>query len=169
MPGLDRSASPVMFFGLPAATAISSLFVAKVTGGSTRPASTSFCMFFVSAEANTSAWAPCCIWATRAVEPAKLYVIARLGWAVVSVALAALNAPVSDAAANTLTDPVSGAAVVVVVAAAAGLVLDEQAPSSGAIAAVARSAIRRTLKVDTRPDRSSQLPHSATFRAADRR
>src|ERR1700730_18475663 len=101
-----------MCLGLPAATATSSLFLAKVTGVSTRPASTNFCMFLVSADANTSAGAPWVIWVTRALEPAKLYVNVRPELAAVSLVLAALNAPVNDAAANTLTAPVIAAAVV---------------------------------------------------------
>src|SRR5581483_9851785 len=51
---------------------------AKTRGASTRPASTSFCMLFWSADANTSAGAPCWIWVTSAWEPAKLYVTVRL-------------------------------------------------------------------------------------------
>jgi len=101
-----------MCFGLPGATAISSLFLAKVTGVPTKPAFTSLRMLVVSADAKTSAGAPCVIWATRALEPAKSYVNARLGLAATSVFFAALNALVSDAAANTLSGPVIAAEAV---------------------------------------------------------
>ena len=47
------------------------------------------------------------------MEPAKLKVRFKLGLELVSVVLTVLNAPVSDAAANTFSSPVSGAAVVV--------------------------------------------------------
>src|SRR5947207_12423323 len=105
-----------MCFGLPGATAISSLFRANVLGVSTKLASTSFCMFFVSADANTSAGAPCWIWVTSACDPAKLYVNDNPGALVANVDFSLLNASVSDAAANTLSDPVSNAP---------GVVLDE--------------------------------------------
>src|ERR1700736_5259182 len=120
-----------MFFGLPGATAIS-------------------CLFLVSADANTSAGAPWVIWVTRALEPAKLYVNVRPELAAVSFVLAALNAPVSDAAANTLSEPVSAAAVVggapvVDVFAVDVLVdeLDEQAPSNRANTATIGATLRR--------------------------
>ena len=59
--------------GLPGGTAISRVLVAKFTGApSTRPSPVALSMFLVSAEANTSAGAPCWIWVTRSEEPAKL-------------------------------------------------------------------------------------------------
>ena len=61
-----------MFLGLPGATAISSLFLAKMTGVSTRLFDTSLFMLAWSAEANTSAGAPFSIWVTRALDPPKL-------------------------------------------------------------------------------------------------
>src|SRR5581483_2770098 len=123
-PGWARSARPVMCLGLPGATTISSLLRAKTRGASTRPASTSFCMLFWSADANTSAGAPCWIWVTSAWEPAKLYVTVRWGAFEASVAFSAVNASVSDAAANTVRLPVRGKVV------AAVLVLGPQPPST---------------------------------------
>src|SRR5450631_4482027 len=114
-----------MAFGLPGATAISSLFLAKITGVSTSPAVTSLFMLAWSADANTSAGAPCWIWVTRVLDPAKLNVRLRPGSADAIAVLAALKAPVSDAAAKTLRLPVSAGAVVVaaaVVGAAAAVV-----------------------------------------------
>jgi hypothetical protein len=52
------------------------------------------------------------IWETRVFEPAKLYVRLSPELAAVSVVLALLKAPVSEAAAKTLRDPVTGALVV---------------------------------------------------------
>src|SRR5579884_116129 len=96
-----------MCLGLPGATAISSLFRANVTGVSTRPAVTSLFMLVWSADAKTSAGAPCWIWVTSALDPAKLDLRSSSGLARMRPVFAELNAPVSDAAANTSRPPVT--------------------------------------------------------------
>ena len=70
-----------MLAGLSGGTAISNVFEAKISGvPSTRLSPVALSMFFVSAEANTSAGAPCCSWVTRSEEPAKLNVTLVPGW-----------------------------------------------------------------------------------------
>ena len=59
VPGLARSAKEAMPLGFPGGVTMVRVLVAKLTGSpATRPASTALVMFFVSAEANTSAGAP---------------------------------------------------------------------------------------------------------------
>ena len=72
------------------------------------PASVSLVMLLRSAEANTSAGAPSLIWATRSDEPAKLKRhLRRPGCSAMNASPISVNAAVSDAAANTATEPVS--------------------------------------------------------------
>src|SRR6266508_1114928 len=97
---LARSGSPLMPFGLPLATTICSRLLANTRGGPTRLATLS--MLLVSAEANTSAGAPCWIWVASAWLPAKLKVTLVSGCAAVKSLPSLANAAVSDAAANTL-------------------------------------------------------------------
>src|SRR6478609_472840 len=105
-PDLARSATDVMPFGLPLATMISSLFVAKTTGSPWLfPASVSLVMFASSAEANTSAGAPWLICVTRAEEASKLNVTFESGCSVVKAVPISLNDSVSEAAANTVMLP----------------------------------------------------------------
>ena len=64
-----------MCFGLPFSTAISSLFFAKSTGSPAfAAAATSLSMFFWSAEAYTSAGAPCSTCVSRSADEPKLNV-----------------------------------------------------------------------------------------------
>src|SRR4051812_11956602 len=101
-----------MPFGLPLATMISSLLVAKTTGGSAlSPGVVSLSMFAVSAEANTSAGAPWMICATRAEDASKENVVLACGFAFANAAPMSLNGAVSDAAANTVMVPVAGGVV----------------------------------------------------------
>src|SRR5450631_401422 len=112
-----RSARVWMPLGLPGATAISRRLRVKVTGVSTRPAVTSFCMVVWSAVAMTSAGAPLMMLVTSCWEPANEKVAVNRGLAACSVGSASLNASVNDAAASTVSEPLSGTAV----AAAAGV------------------------------------------------
>ena len=59
-------------------------------------------MFLVSAEANTSAGAPCWIWVTRSEEPAKLNVTVVPGWAASNCCPSSVKVDFSEAAANTV-------------------------------------------------------------------
>ena len=61
----------------------------------------------MSAVAITSAGAPCWICVTNAPDPAKLYVRFKPGFATFNVVCRSLNDSVNDAAANTVTEPVS--------------------------------------------------------------
>ena len=71
-----------MPFGLPLGTMIASWLVAKITGSVPfMPASVSFFMLTSSAEANTSAGAPCGDLFTSADEPSKLKVALASGFA----------------------------------------------------------------------------------------
>ena len=66
-------------------------------------------MFLVSAEAKTSAGAPCWIWATRSEDPAKLKVTLTPGWAFSNSAPISVKVFFSDAAAKTVISPDSAA------------------------------------------------------------
>jgi hypothetical protein len=64
-----------MCFGFPGGVTIVRVLLAKLTGSPvTRPASVALIMFFVSAEAKTSAGAPWVSWVTKSEDPAKLKV-----------------------------------------------------------------------------------------------
>ena len=148
VPGFARSANEAICFGFPGGVTMVRVLVAKLTGSPvTRPASTALVMLFVSAEANTSAGAPCVSWVTRSEEPAKLNVTFVPGlsfsiWAPNSVKVA-----FSDAAANTVMSPVmlvgAGDALPVVVE-AVSFCDDEQL----ATRAAAPSAATATEKMD---------------------
>ncbi len=72
-PGRARSAKPAIPAGLSGGTAIIIVLVAKTVGvPESRSSLAALSMVLVSAEANTSAGAPCWSWATRSEEPAKL-------------------------------------------------------------------------------------------------
>ena len=83
------------------------MFRANVVGVSTNLASVSFFIDEVSAVAITSAGAPCWIWVTNAPDPAKLYVTDSPGSEVFNAVWTSLNDSVSDAAANTFSEPES--------------------------------------------------------------
>jgi hypothetical protein len=86
--------------GLPFSTTICSWLLANTLGSPTR--SLTLSMLGKSAEANTSAGAPCWIWVASAWLPAKLKVTLVPLLAAVYRSPSWLNAAVSDAAANTL-------------------------------------------------------------------
>src|SRR3954454_17934925 len=72
-PSRPRSAKDVMPAGLSGGTAISRVLLAKSWGSSAgRPSATALSMLAVSAEAKTSAGAPCWICATRSEDAPKL-------------------------------------------------------------------------------------------------
>src|SRR5262245_15839867 len=98
--GLARSSRPPMSLGLPCSTTIWSRLLAKFWGVPTR--SLTLSMLVVSAEANTSAGAPCWIWVARAWLPAKFKVTLVPPLAAVYCSPILVKAPVSEAAANTL-------------------------------------------------------------------
>src|SRR6266849_3009239 len=103
-PRRRRSASPVIPFGLPAGTTICSRLVANTRGDPiTSPVSTSFCMLGWSADANTSAGAPCWIWAASVDEPARLNSARSRGSARPTAHPMDWNAAVREAAAKTVT------------------------------------------------------------------
>ena len=62
-------------------------------------------MFFVSAEAKTSAGAPWVIWVTRSEDPAKLRVTLVPGFLDSKSLANSVNVDFSEAAANTVIDP----------------------------------------------------------------
>ena len=93
-----------MFFGLPGATAMVSVFDAKFTGSpASRPACAALSMFLVSAEANTSAGAPCVNCVTRSEDPAKENSTDAPGLSVLNCSPISVNVFLSDAAANTIS------------------------------------------------------------------
>src|SRR3954453_9418841 len=67
-------------------------------------------MFGWSADANTSAGAPCVSWVTRVEDPAKLKVTFVPAWACSNALPSSANAVESDCAAYTLTVPLTSAA-----------------------------------------------------------
>src|SRR5215469_734876 len=95
-----------MCLGLPACTAISSLLCANTDGvPMLNPPLTTFCMFAWSAEAKTSAGAPCWICVTSIGLPAKLNLTSTPGYFAWTWSPIFVNAPVSDAAASTVRLP----------------------------------------------------------------
>src|SRR5450830_591728 len=111
-PALARSAKPATWAGLVGGTAISSVLVAKLTGlPSTIAAAVSLAMFLVSAEAKTSAGAPSVIWLTRSDDPAKLRFTLKPGCLASNLEAISVKLPLSDAAAKTMIEPLSGAEV----------------------------------------------------------
>src|SRR5689334_22979211 len=105
-PGLARSARPVIPAGLPGGTAISSVLDAKLTGAvAVSESPVALAMFFVSAEAKTSAGAPCWSWATRSDDPAKLKVTFVPGCAFSKSSPIWVKVFLREAAANTVISP----------------------------------------------------------------
>src|SRR6266571_5255561 len=64
-------------------------------------------MFLVEAEANTSAGAPLLIWVARLELAPKLNFTVSPGWAASNCFPSWVKVPISDAAANTVSDPVA--------------------------------------------------------------
>src|SRR4051794_36465071 len=98
-----RSAKVLTCAGLSGGTAISSRFVAKGTGFTARSSATSVSMVEVSAEAKTSAGAPCWICATRSEEPPKLNATLTPLCAASNFLPMSVNVCVNDAAAYTVS------------------------------------------------------------------
>src|SRR5215471_5394109 len=107
-PRLARSANVFTFFGLQGLTTIVSRFDANTVGSAvTCPPVTSFCMLAPSAEANTSAGAPPWICCARVDDAAKLKVTV-VPLLIFSKSLPIfVKASVSEAAADTVIDPLS--------------------------------------------------------------
>ena len=94
------------FFGLPGAVTIVSVLEAKLTGSpASRSAWAALSMFFVSAEANTSAGAPWVNWVTRSEEPAKENSMSVPGLSVLNCSPISVNDFFNDAAAKTMSFP----------------------------------------------------------------
>src|SRR5215468_4244080 len=73
------------------------------------PALTTCCMFFGDAEANTSAGAPWLICAARSELAPKLSLTLLPGWALSNCLASVVNASFNEAAANTVTVPLTAA------------------------------------------------------------
>src|SRR3954470_20962006 len=104
VPGSARSCRDATPAGLSGGTAISKVLDANFTGvPRTSSSATALSMFAVSADANTSAGAPCWICATRSEEPPKL----KLTFTPVCEASnrfpSSVNVDVSDDAAKTVS------------------------------------------------------------------
>ena len=99
-------------------------------------------MFLVSAEANTSAGAPCCSWVTRSEEPPKLKVTSVPAWVVSNCWPRVVKVAFSEAAANTVS--VWGAAGAAEPPPAGSAVVLQPAPAdrSAIAAAAARVSLR---------------------------
>src|SRR5689334_10889336 len=107
-PALARSGSALMPLGFPGFVAISNWFLANIFGvADTRFAVVSLPMFFVSADANTSAGAPPWICVTNAADESKLNVTFAPGFAASKSFPTCANALLSDAAAETVIVPVT--------------------------------------------------------------
>ena len=106
-PSRDAS-SPVIPAGLPGGVMSVSTLVANGTGSpATSPASTARFMVATSAAANTSAGAPPAIWSTRPLDPPKLSRIDTPGSDLSTCSAISVNAPLNEAAANTVRSPPS--------------------------------------------------------------
>jgi hypothetical protein len=92
-------------------------------------------MVVVFAVAMTSAGAPLMIWVTRDCEPANEYFAVKPGWSTSRPFSALLKDDVSEDAASTVSDPLSGSAV------ADGPGADEEPQAASARAATAAGPI----------------------------
>jgi hypothetical protein len=100
---LARSWNDVTSAGSSGGVAISSVLDAKLTGSpSTKSSPTAASMMLVSAEAKTSADAPCWSWAIRSDEPAKLNVTFTPSWSASKSLPSSVKAEVNDDAAKTV-------------------------------------------------------------------
>ena len=82
------------------------VFLAKFCGLDASPAETTDCMLAGAAEANTSAGAPLVIWSARPELGPKLNLTVSPEWAASNCFPSWVNVPISEAAANTVIDPV---------------------------------------------------------------
>src|SRR3954452_8115620 len=111
VPGFARSWNEVTLAGLSGGTAISSVLEAKFAGSpSMALADAALSMLAVSAEANTSAGAPCWICATRSEDPPKLSFTVTPLCSLSKALPMSVNVPVSDAAAKTVSVVCRGSA-----------------------------------------------------------
>ncbi len=110
-PGFARSATEAMFAGLFGGVTISIVFFANVVGLVADPASTTVAMFVGLAEANTSAGAAWVSWVASVELAPKLNFTVVPGCAASNCFPISVNDSVNDAAANTVTVPVTGAVV----------------------------------------------------------
>src|SRR5689334_15909054 len=101
-------------------------------------------MFFVSADANTSASAPCWICCTSCCEPAKLNVGSRFD-PDESASLVLLNADVSDAAAKTSSGVFVCVATVVLDDEELFELLPHAVPTNASETSASNAAILRTI------------------------
>ena len=144
---LARSVTDVTSAGLDGGTATSIMFLAKSDGLDASPAVTICCMFFVLAEANTSAGAPAMIWVARVELGPKLNVTFTPGWAASNCVPSFVKDPVSDDAANTVIDPVDADAELLALGVVAELAdpLLEQPARAHATTPAATTVKRRTM------------------------
>src|SRR4051794_23036883 len=141
--GDARSAKLVTWAGLPGGTAMASTLVAKsLAEPSMTPPETALAILASSAEAKTSAGAPAPSCETRSEEPANENTTRVPGCASSNREPSVVKVLVSEAAANTVTVPVTSfVRVPAVVPPAAGVVLQPASPApTSATAAAARSA-----------------------------
>src|SRR5215204_5797397 len=87
---------------VPAGTITVRRFLAKVWGASARPSLTASFIFASSAEANTSAGAPCSSCVRRVELPAKFSCTSVPGWSSSKFAFSSPKASVSEEAAKTV-------------------------------------------------------------------
>src|SRR6266705_1350509 len=142
---LASLSTDVMCAGLDRGTATSMMFFAKFCGLDASPAETTCCMFAGAAEANTSAGAPLMIWVARPELGPKLNVTLSPGWAASNCFPSSVNAPVSDAAANTVIDAVAELALLVGVVEPPELLLLEHPARARATSPAAMTVKRRTV------------------------
>src|SRR5215210_144815 len=110
VPGFARSCSPRIPAGLSKGTITTGRFLAKVCGSEARSSSTAVFILASSAEAKTSAGAPCSSWVRSSVLPPKLMRTSVPGFCCSKVASSSSKASVRDEAASTVIAEPSDAA-----------------------------------------------------------
>src|SRR5215468_107398 len=106
---LARSVTLVTLAGLLGGTATSMTFFAKFVDLDAPPALMTCCMFFGDAEATTSAGAPWLICSARSELAPKLSLTLLPGWSLSNCLASVVNASFNEAAANTVTVPLTAA------------------------------------------------------------
>jgi hypothetical protein len=114
------------------------MFLAKFCGLDASPAVTTWSMFAVAAEANTSAGAPLVISVARPELGPKLNFTVSPGWAASNCFPSSVKVPVSDAAANTVIDPVDADEEVLALGVELELLLEHPARATTASPAMVR-------------------------------
>src|SRR5215210_3334443 len=102
-PGFARSCSCCIPAGLSLGTITTGRFLAKVCGSDTRSSSTAVSIFASSAEAKTSAGAPCSSWVSSSELPPKLVFRSVSGFCSSKVLSSSPKASVSEEAASTVS------------------------------------------------------------------